>query len=99
MKKIWIYLLFISTTSFAQTKIKTLELSDTINTANIDRAGDLYVITRNSQFQKFDLNGSLVLLMKNDHTPTLFDPRDGSRLFAYYRNNQRYDYMSPSFEI
>jgi hypothetical protein len=99
MKKLLTCLLLIGTTSFAQQKIKTLELSDTINSVTIDRAGDLYAITRNGQFQKFDLNGSLLLLLKNRNAPTFFDPRDGSRLFAYYRDIQHYDYLSPSFEI
>jgi hypothetical protein len=31
--------------------------------------------------------------------PTLFDPRDGARLFAYYRAHQQYEYYNPSFEV
>jgi hypothetical protein len=99
MKKLLIYLLSLSTPLFAQTKIKTLELSDTIISATIDRSGDLYAITRNGQFQKFDLNGSLSLLMKNQNAPTVFDPRDGARLFAYYRDIQHYDFLNPSFDV
>jgi len=80
-------------------KIKSLEISDTILTAQVDRPGELYVITRNGQFQKFDQDGKLLVLFKNENAPTLFDPRDGSRLFAYYRPIQEFDYLSPAFQI
>jgi hypothetical protein len=80
-------------------KIKSLEVSDTIISASVDRPGDLYIITRYGQFQKFDQDGKLAVLYKSEMVPTLFDPRDGSRLFAYYRDVQQYDYMRPSFEI
>jgi hypothetical protein len=99
MKKILFFLLVICIPAAAQKKIKALEVSDTIVNASVDRPGDLYVITKYGQFQKFDLDGKLIVLYKYDKAPTLFDPRDGSRLFAYYRDIQHYDYMSPSFEI
>jgi hypothetical protein len=79
--------------------LKTLEVSDTIINAMVDRPGDLYIITKHGQFQKFDLDGKLLVLYKNETAPTLFDPRDGSRLFAYYRPIQHYDYLSPAFQI
>jgi hypothetical protein len=99
MKKIVLYLLILTSPAFAQKKIKTLELSDSIHNVAIDRPGDLYVITRYGQFQKFNQDGSLTLLLKNRNAPTFFDPRDGSRLFAYYRDIQHYDYLTPSFDI
>jgi hypothetical protein len=99
MKKILFFLL-IATSCFAQKKLRTLELSDTINSFTIDRAGDLYAITRYGQFQKFNKDGDLILLTKNQkNAPTFFDPRDGAKLFAYYRGIQNYDYLNPSFEV
>lgn len=89
----------IPTTTIADGKIKTLEVSDTIIEAIVDRPGDLYLITKSGQFQKFDKDGRLYGLYKNEIPPTFFDPRDGARLFAYYRPIQHYDYMSPSFGI
>jgi hypothetical protein len=80
-------------------KIKTLEVSDTIIFATIDRPGDLYVVLKDGQIQKFDKDGKLIALYRHKTVPTLFDPRDGARLFVYYRKNQEYDYLSPSFEI
>jgi hypothetical protein len=85
--------------AFGQKKIKTLELSDTIIYSTVDRPGDLYFITKEGQIQKFDKDGKLVVVYKHKGAPTLFDPRDGAKLFAYYRNGQQYDYHNPSFDI
>lgn len=79
-------------------KLTTLALSDTISEAAIDRTGDFYVITHSGQIQRFDKNGKLDLLYKAEQRPTAFDPRDGARLFAYYRETQGYQFLSPSFE-
>lgn len=80
-------------------KIKTLELSEDIAFATVDRPGDLYVVMQSGQIQKFDKDGKLVIVYRHKTTPTIFDPRDGAKLFAYYRDKQEYDYLSPSFEI
>lgn len=84
--------------SIAQKKITTLTLSDTILYAAIDRPGDFYVVTKTAQIQRFDKDGKLTLLYKARNVPTLFDPRDGARLFAYYRDDQHYEFLNPSFE-
>ena len=98
--KILVFLLaIVSVPAFGQKKIKTIELSDTIINASIDRPGDLYLLTKYGQFQKFDQDGKLLVLFKNETAPTLFEPRDGSRLFAYYRDIQHYDFLTPSFAI
>ncbi len=83
----------------AQTrKIKTLEVSDTIRYAAVDRPGELYIVTTSGQLQKFDTDGKLVALHKDKPVPTLFDPRDGSRLFAFFRETRQYNFLNPSFE-
>jgi hypothetical protein len=87
------------TTASAQTrKIKTLEVSDTIRYAAVDRPGELYIVTTSGQLQKFDTDGQLVALHKDKPAPTLFDPRDGSRLFAFFRELRQYQFLNPSFE-
>jgi hypothetical protein len=91
--------LFTTVHAYAQKKIRTLEVSDTIVFSTVDRPGDLYVITKDGQIQKFDKDGKLIIVYKHKTVPTLFDPRDGSRLFAYYREHQEYDYYNPSFDI
>jgi hypothetical protein len=78
-------------------KIKTVTLSDTIVSAAIDRTGDFYAITVSGQIQRLNKDGKLMLLYRADTLPTLFDPRDGARLFAYFREKQQYQYFDPSF--
>lgn len=78
-------------------KIRTLTLSDTVVDAAVDRPGDFYAVTASGQIQRFNGEGELTLLYKAERQPTLFDPRDGARLFVYYREDQRYEYLNPSF--
>lgn len=99
MKKIFLALVaFAPLLGFGQTKIKTLEISDTIIYSAVDRPGDIYMVTKDGQIQKFDKDGKLIVVYRHHGAPTLFDPRDGARLFAYYRNKQQYDYYNPSFD-
>jgi hypothetical protein len=83
----------------AQKKIKSVEVSDTILHAYIDRPGDLYLLTKNGHLQRFDPDGRLGIFYKCPELPSLFDPRDGARLFMYFRSVQQYEYRSPSLEI
>ncbi len=82
----------------AQTKINSVTINDRIIYATVDRPGELYIVTKAGHIQRFDINGNLVSTYRNQPAPTLFDPRDGSRLFVYFRQDQRYSYMNPSLE-
>jgi len=92
-------LTLLQVTALAQKKIKTLEVSDTIVSAWVDRPGELYILTKHGQLQKFDANGKVLSLYSDHPAPTLFDPHDGSRLFAYFRATRQYDLMSPTLQI
>ena len=92
-------LVFSAIHAIAQKKITSREVSDEIVFATVDRVGELYVVTKNGQIQKFDINGKLLSLYKNGPIPTLFEPRDGSRLFAYFRKDRKIEYLNPSFEV
>lgn len=60
----------------------------------IDRAGDFYAVTP-AGIHKFDSMGR-VLSAVNVYTPvTLFDPGNGVRLLAYFRDTQEYAIYSP----
>lgn len=83
----------------AQKKLASRDINETVQFASVDRPGDLYVVTTSGQIQKFDKDGKVVSVYKSNPTPTLFDPRDGSRLFAYFRNDQQYSFLDPSFDI
>jgi WD40 repeat protein len=82
-----------------QKKIRALQVSDTIAFAAVDRPGELYIVTKSGQLQKFDKDGALLNLLKPKNSVTLFDPRDGSRLFAFVRELRQYWIMNPSFEV
>lgn len=84
--------------SYAQKKIVSISVNDEIISAYVDRVGELYVITAGGDIQKFDINGKLLSAYKKVPAPTLFDPRDGSRLFAFFRKSRSIEYLSPSLE-
>ena len=97
---VWIvYLILLSTPIVAQKKITSRSVSESITYAAVDRPGDLYIVTSSGQIQKFDKNGHVLSVYKNNPAPTQFDPRDGARLFAYYRSDQHFSFLNPSFDV
>lgn len=94
-----LFFLLFNTCLFGQKKIATINITGEILSASVDRVGELYVITKNEQIQKFDINGKLMSVYKKGPLPTLFEPRDGSRLFAFFKESRKIEYLSPSFEI
>lgn len=92
-------LIFSQSVVFAQKKITTKTVSESIRYATVDRPGDLYIVTSSGQIQRFDKDGRVASVYKNNPAPTLFDPRDGSRLFAYYRTDQHFSFLNPSFDV
>jgi hypothetical protein len=83
----------------AQRSIKSVQLEDRIVAVAIDRPGDLYATLESGKVFRVDAEGNVSPLAALPQSPTLFDPRDGSRLFAYYRANQRFAYVSMSREM
>ena len=73
-------------------------LPDSVTAAFIDRPGELYLQLGNGLLLRYDKDGNLRATAQATTPPTLFDPRDGARLFAYYRSTQQYTYLNPSFE-
>jgi hypothetical protein len=73
-------------------------LPDSVTAAFIDRPGELYLQLRSGLLLHYDKDGNLRATAQTTTPPTIFDPRDGARLFAYYRSTQQYTYLNPSFE-
>ncbi|HMG93817.1 MAG TPA: hypothetical protein VK589_27350, partial [Chryseolinea sp.] len=71
-------LILLSTPIVAQKKIATQSINESITYATVDRPGDLYIVTASGQIQKFDKDGKVTSVYKNNPAPTQFDPRDGS---------------------
>jgi len=79
-------------------KIKSIEVTEEIITSAVDRTGDIYLITQ-GQILKYDPDGILKALYKNDPLPTIFDPHDGARMFTFYRETRKHEYLNPSFDV
>jgi hypothetical protein len=75
--------------------IRTVQLDGSVVFAGVDRPGDLYVVMDDGLIRKFDKDGKEIATKKYASPPTLFDPRDGTRSFAYFRESQKMDYLSP----
>lgn len=88
-----IFFLSISTLAISQQKkITSIEISN-VESAYVDRPGDLYVLLQDKTLKKFDTLGVLVSEQVLD-SPTTFDPRDGARLFIYSQHSQRFSFFS-----
>jgi len=79
-------------------KIKTIELTSKVESCAVDRPGDLYLTTAGGQLMHYDADGILKVIATVRPTPTLFDPHDGARLFAFYRDQRKYEFLNPSFD-
>lgn len=76
-----------------QKKITSIELRD-IESAYVDRPGDIYIYQKNNTLKKFDTLGNLVLEKIFDQNPTMFDPRDGARMFTFFVKGGKCSYFS-----
>jgi hypothetical protein len=95
-----VFLLFITVTAcFAQKKIATVETSATIVNASVDRPGDLYVILSDGIALKYDKTGKQIGKTKFKSIPTIFDPKDGTRAFAYFRESQTIESITPDLSF
>ncbi len=80
--------------SFAQEKfrlLKTVTWKEDIVHAAIDRVGELYLTDRANKISRIDVNGKTIASAQLKARPDIFDPRDGSHVFLYWRNNQRFE--------
>jgi hypothetical protein len=87
------------TPAFCQEKIASVATSSHIVNAYVDRVGELFVMTDRGEIQRYSTDGTLIAAYKRNPPPTLFDPRDGARLFAFFRNDRRIEYLSPGFVV
>lgn len=69
----------------SQTPELEIQFASEVVNAYVDRPGDLYIQLKNDRLLKYNAKGKLIQEFKPKETPTLFEPRDGSRTFSYYR--------------
>lgn len=63
-----------------------------VEQAFVDRAGDLYLQVNSGEFLKYDTNGILIATFNPDYPITVFEPRDGARLFTWSRSGNWFSY-------
>ncbi len=88
-------LCLIGFTGFSQKKVADVSLPAKPVYAAVDRPGDLYVVFDNAIVIKYDKNGKQLATRQLASVPTLFDPRDGVRVFAYDRKRQATASIAP----
>lgn len=99
--KVLLFVLFIqiATPLTGQHRIKSVALEQEVIRVAVDRPGDLYVTLRNGKLMRVDADGAVTPVSPVTKAPTLFDPRDGSRLFAYNREEQSYAFFSMTLSM
>jgi hypothetical protein len=75
--------------------LKTVPINGPVAFAGVDRPGDLYVVMKDGWVRKYDGNGNEIATKKFESAPTLFEPGDGTRVFAYFRKGQKFQYLNP----
>lgn len=94
MRTVLLFLVTI-TACFGQKKIASIELGNNVSYAAVDRPGDLYVVLNDGQVLKYDKAGKQIGHLKLNSVPTIFDPKDGTRAFAYFRESQTIALIAP----
>ena len=79
-------------------KIKSIEVKNNIVSAFVDRPGDLYVILESKTIEKYSVDGAWIASLTNSDLPTIFDPREGARLFTYRKTSQSFQFLNPLLE-
>jgi hypothetical protein len=86
--------LLLSAPIFAQqNKLATIELHEAVS-AYVDRPGDLYILQKDNSLLKFDTLGQLLYKKQMDKNVTVFDPRDGARMFTYQKETGKCSFYS-----
>ena len=99
MKALLILLMsFLVLQASGQQKIASVKISENPQAAYVDRVGELFVMTDMGHIYRYGTDGTLLASHKHE-SPTLFDPRDGARLFAFFRDSRKVAYLSPTFEM
>lgn len=79
--------------SLAQKRITAIDIKDVAN-VYVDRPGDLYVLHTDNTVSKFDTLGMAVTSPKFETTSTVFEPRDGARMFTYSAETKKGSFFS-----
>jgi hypothetical protein len=94
-KKLVLLLLIVSPLfAAAQKKLTSIDINNVVS-AYVDRPGDLYILHTDNKISKFDTLGMPIGNMSFEQTPTVFEPRDGARMFIYFADTKKGSFFSP----
>ena len=79
---------------FAQNKKITFETKAEIIWSGVDRAGDLFLVLKTGEVQKFNKEGARIGSHGFKVAPTLLDPLDGVQSFYYLRDDKTFGNLS-----
>ncbi len=79
--------------AIAQKRITIIDIKD-VASAYIDRPGDLYILHTDNKISKFDTLGMSLANLSFEQTPTVFEPRDGARMFNYFADTKQGSFFS-----
>ena len=90
------FLLLITSPLFltAQKRITAIDITD-VASAYVDRPGDLYILHTDNKISKFDTLGMPIANLSFEQSPTVFEPRDGARMFIYFADTKKGSFFSP----
>jgi hypothetical protein len=97
--RIVILILITTTACFGQKRIAAIQTPANVTYAAVDRPGDLYVVLSDGQALKYDKTGKQIGMIKFKTVPTIFDPKDGTRAFAYFRESQTIESIAPDLSF
>jgi hypothetical protein len=86
-------ILLLTNAGLAQQKTISLNAKD-IEFAYVDRPGDLYLLKKNNVLTKIDRHGKVLHEQTFPEPLSLFEPRDGARMFAYHNQSQQCYFFS-----
>jgi hypothetical protein len=79
-------------------KLQTVIINGPIASASVDRVGELYLVSQAGDISKISIDGEIIESSNVEHVPTLFDPRDGSHIFLYWRDSRKYELRLPDLK-
>ncbi len=80
-------------------KLTSFTIEKPVYYAAVDRPGELYLIFDDNSIARYGTSGSLMASGQLPFKPDVFDPRDGSRLFAFNRKHAQYIFFAPFFSL
>ncbi len=100
--RIGIILLLLATafSAFAQfEKLTSFTVGKPVYSAAVDRPGELYLVFDDNTIARHGTSGAVMASGQLPFKPDVFDPRDGSRLFAFNRKRAEYIFFAPFFSL